>query len=43
MWQGAVIWTRNPLLEYPNIPYIIKRSDFQAKIIKEIHNNYYEL
>ena len=26
-----------------SLSHIIRRSDFQAKILKEIHNNYYEL
>ena len=33
----------NILSKHYSLSYIIRRSDFQAKILKEIHNNYYEL
>ena len=37
------LFDRNLLSKYSSLSYIIRRSDFQAKILKEIHNNYSEL
>ena len=37
------IINHNLLWKHSSLLYIIRRSDFQAKILKEIHNNYYGL
>ena len=39
MW----LFNRKSLSEQSSLSYIIRRIDCQAKILKEIHNNYYEL
>ena len=37
------IINHNLLWKHSSLLYIIRRSDFQAKILKEIRNNYYGL
>ena len=37
------LFDRNTPSKHSSLSHIIKRFDFQAKILKEIHNNYSQL